>query len=76
MELFASGTGHGNPPRHSIHTQGRSVIVLSIDVEYHAGIHNHLFLCIETPISQIKIYRLSTPQQTVNFIMGVMVVVG
>ena len=28
-------------PRHSIQTQGRPVVVLSIDVERHTGIHNY-----------------------------------
>ena len=30
-------------PRHSIQTQGRLVVMLSIDVERHTGIHNYLF---------------------------------
>ena len=30
---------HDTSPRHSIQTQGRPVVVLSIDVERHSGIH-------------------------------------
>ena len=32
-----------HPPRHSIQTRGRPVVVLSIDVERHTGIHNYNF---------------------------------
>ena len=41
----AEDTGHDTPPRHSIHvkTQGRPVVVPSIDVERHTGIHNYPF---------------------------------
>ena len=35
----AADTRHYTPPRHSIQTQGRPVVVLSIDVERHTGIH-------------------------------------
>ena len=35
-------TGHDNPSRHSIQTQGL-LFVQSIDVERHTGIHNHPF---------------------------------
>ena len=31
------------PSRHSIQTKGRPVVVLSIDVERHTGIHNYPF---------------------------------
>ena len=34
QECHAADTGHGTPPRHSILTQGRPAVVLSIDVEH------------------------------------------
>ena len=37
-------TGHDTPPSHSIQTRGRPVVVLSIYVERHSGIHNYPFL--------------------------------
>ena len=42
-ECHAADTGHDTPPRHSIQTQGRPVVVLSIIVERHNGIHNYPF---------------------------------
>ena len=38
LESHAADTGHDIPP--NIHTWGQPVIVLSIDVERHTGIHN------------------------------------
>ena len=35
----AADTGHDTPLRHSIQTQGRPVVVLSIYVERNTGIH-------------------------------------
>ena len=35
------------PPRHTIQTQGRSVFMLSIDVEDRSGIHNYQFYCLD-----------------------------
>ena len=46
QECHATDTGHDNPPSHSIQTQGRPVVVLSIDVERHTGIHNYPFKCL------------------------------
>ena len=36
---------HDTPPRHSVQTRGRSVTVLSIDVERHTGILSYPFKC-------------------------------
>ena len=36
-------TGHDTPPCHRIQTLGRPVVVLTIDVEHHTGIHNYHF---------------------------------
>ena len=33
-------------PRHSTQTQGRPIVVLSIDVGRHTGIHNYPFKCL------------------------------
>ena len=41
-------TGHGTPSRHTVQTWGRPVVVLSIDVEHHTGIHNYLFICLRS----------------------------
>ena len=56
-------TRHG--PQHSIQTQGRPVVVLSIDVEYHTSIHNNQFKCLwSDPIencyggSKSEVYRI------------------
>ena len=46
QECHAIGTGHYTPPRDSIQTQGRTVLVLSIDVEPHTGIHKYPFQCL------------------------------
>ena len=37
---------HNTPPRHSIQTQGRPVVVLQIDVERHTWIHNYPLRCL------------------------------
>ena len=42
LEYPAADTGHGTPPRHSIQTRGRHIL-LSIDVERYPGIHNYPF---------------------------------
>ena len=42
-ECHAADTGHDTPTRHSIQTQGRRVVVLSIVVERHTGKHNYPF---------------------------------
>ena len=39
----AADTGHDTTPCHSIQTQGRLVVLLSIDVERHTGIYNYPF---------------------------------
>ena len=43
----AADTLHETPPCHSIQTQGRSVFVLSIDVEDRSEIHNYPFYCLD-----------------------------
>ena len=35
--------GRDTPSRHSVQTRGRTVAVLSIDLERHTGIHNYRF---------------------------------
>ena len=45
-EWHATDTEHDAPPHHSIQTQGQPVVVISIDVECHAGIHNYPFQCL------------------------------
>ena len=39
----AADTGHDTPPCQSIQPQGRPVVVPSIDVERHTGIHSYPF---------------------------------
>ena len=46
QECHAADRGHDAPPCHSIQTQGRPVVVLSIDVERHTGSHNYPFKCL------------------------------
>ena len=41
QKCHAADTGHDTQPYHSIQTQGRPIVVLSIDVERHTGIHNY-----------------------------------
>ena len=43
LECHAADTGHDIPTRHSKQTQDQPIIVLSIDVEHHTGIHNYPF---------------------------------
>ena len=43
LECHVADTGHDTPPCHSIQTQGRPVVVLSIDMEHHTVIHNYTF---------------------------------
>ena len=45
-ECHATDTGHVTPPRHSIQTRGRPIVVLFIDVKRHTGIHNYQFPCL------------------------------
>ena len=40
QECHAADTGHDTPPRHSMQTQGRPAVVLSIDVELHTVLGN------------------------------------
>ena len=43
QECHAADTGHHTPPRHTIHTRGRPVAVLSIGVARHTGLHSYPF---------------------------------
>ena len=43
QKCLGTDRGYDTPSRHSIQTHCRPVIVLSIDVEYHTGIHNYPF---------------------------------
>ena len=43
QKCHAAYTEHDTPTRHIIQKQGRPVIVISIDVECYAGIHNYQF---------------------------------
>ena len=47
--------------RHSIQTQGRPVVVLSIDVERHTGIHNNPLLCLCADDREIFVGLPHTP---------------
>ena len=46
QECHAADTGHDTPSRQSIKIQGRTVVVLSIGLERHTGIHNYPFYCL------------------------------
>ena len=41
QECYAADTGHDAPPRHSIQTRVRTVVVISINVERYTGMHNY-----------------------------------
>ena len=43
QKFHATDTVHDTTSHHSIHTQDQPVVVLSIDVERHTGIHNYPF---------------------------------
>ena len=63
-------TGNDTPPRHSLQTQGRPVVVLSIDVEHHTVIYNYTFQCLGSdPIGKSFPNRHHTYQLTLNFMM-------
>ena len=43
QECHVVDTGQDTPPHHSIQTRGQPIVMLSIDVECHTGIHNYAF---------------------------------
>ena len=76
QECHAANTGHDTPSRHSIQTRGRPVVVLSIDVKRHIGIHNDPFQCLGSdPIEKSSLDLPHTPA-TAQPYDAVMVVVS
>ena len=72
-ECHATDTGHDTPPRHRIQTQGRPVVVLSLDVERHTGIHNYPFNILGKTRSGNPSTTFHTHQRILNFLMLVVV---
>ena len=66
---IATDTGHDIPPRHSVQTQGRPVIVLSIDVKRHTGIHNTHFNVLGKTRPGNPYPTFHTQQRTLNSMM-------
>ena len=62
QECHVADTGHDTPPCHSIQAQCRPVVVLSIDVERHTGIHNYPFLmsCVRLAVNSRTVGLLTT----------------
>ena len=70
LESHATYTGHDTLRRHCIQTQGQPVVVLSIDVERHTGIHNYPCLCLGSyPTGEHSSTTFHTHQWTLNFMM-------